>query len=99
MKNFVIIWKRRFEKTNWNTYFSSYVWERKQLENGMIEDVLLFKIPFQYWYGNQYEYESIAWLVERGYLPSNWSTLSRDERKTIANIIVDVTDVKRKKDL
>jgi hypothetical protein len=49
-----------FDKVNGNSYFSARVWI-----DGQVAGVL----PFQYGYGNQYEYEAQKWLLSEGYLP------------------------------
>lgn len=96
IQSITIIGKRWFNKTYGNTYFSSLA-----LVNGETE----IDIPFEYGYGNQYEWEAWRLLVNqlnldveryKGNLIEAPSTYCR--RKGIAYHSI-VTDVQRKKDL
>lgn len=49
-----------FDKTYGNSYFSARVW---------VDGEVVGVLPFQYGYGNQYEYEAQKWLLSEGYLP------------------------------
>ncbi len=49
-----------FDKVNGNSYFSARVW---------IDGEVVGVLPFQYGYGNQFEYEAQKWLLSEGYLP------------------------------
>lgn len=49
-----------FDKVNGNSYFSARVW---------VDGEIVGVLPFQYGYGNQYEYEAQKWLLSEGYLP------------------------------
>lgn len=58
-----------FDKVNGNSYFSAQV----TLNYGTPEAVT-FALPFQYGYGDQYRYEALSLLIEKGYLieGANW---------------------------
>jgi hypothetical protein len=58
MKTITIRAKEWFDKANGNSYFSAVVEVEKENE------VDVFKIPFQYGYGNHYETEVKAVLTE-----------------------------------
>ena len=49
-----------FDKTYGNSYFSARIW---------VDGEIVGVLPFQYGYGNQYEYEAQKWLLSEGYLP------------------------------
>lgn len=48
-----------FDKINGNSYFSARVW---------VDGEMVGVLPFQYGYGDQYQYEAQRWLIEEGYL-------------------------------
>ena len=52
--------KEWFDKVNGNSYFSARIW---------VDGEIVGVLPFQYGYGNQYEYEAHKWLLGEGYLP------------------------------
>lgn len=59
-----------FDKTGGNSYFSARVW---------VDGEVVGVLPFQYGYGNSYEYEAQKWLLSEGYLPQegkNYYSLS-----------------------
>lgn len=95
--NITIIGKRWFDKLNGNTYFSAV---------GLINNIVVVEINYQYGYGDQYIYETYKELQSLGYIPDAeqykgggceafWSYC---ERKGISKYN-SVSDVKRKKDL
>lgn len=49
-----------FDKTGGNSYFSARIW---------VDGEVVGVLPFQYGYGNVYEYEAQKWLLSEGYLP------------------------------
>ena len=49
-----------FDSINGNSYFTARVW---------VDGKWVLTLPFQYGYGNQYEYEANEQLIEAGYLP------------------------------
>jgi hypothetical protein len=53
-----------FDKVNGNSYFSALITVDFGTENEKE-----IKLPFQYGYGNQFEYESVKALKENGFLP------------------------------
>ncbi len=53
-----------FDKVNGNSYFSALVTIDYGTENE--KDI---KLPFQYGYGNQFEYEAVKELKANGFLP------------------------------
>lgn len=58
-----------FDKVNGNSYFSA----RVTLNYGTPSEVS-HSLPFQYGYGDQYRYEALSVLVDKGYLIKgvNW---------------------------
>lgn len=51
-----------YDKINGNSYFSARIW---------VDGEVVGVLPFQYGYGDQYQYEAGRWLVEEGYLPKD----------------------------
>lgn len=86
--------RRWFQKSYGNTYFAGELY---------INDQLVVKIDFQYGYDNQCVVELIELAIKEGKLPANteknavWRYLDnicpRDQQ------IINIIDVKRKKDL
>lgn len=95
--NITIIGRRWFEKTNGNTYFSA---------TAILNGKEIAHIPFEYGYGNQYEYSMFNLLFKLGYCSdrekyNNGSTEPfwvYCNRKGV-NKYVTHADVNRKKDL
>lgn len=52
------------DKTFGNTYFSARVW---------VDGHIIFTIPFEYGYGDQYLYRTAQELEARGYLPPEYA--------------------------
>jgi hypothetical protein len=93
-----IIGRRWFEKTNGNTYHTATIY---------IDGEMVHKLPFQYGYGNQFEWNAVQWLDENGYMPERehhkngsaepgWAYF-RDKHGLTYH--VETIDVQRKKDL
>lgn len=74
-KSLFIEGREWFDKVNGNSYFSARVW---------VDGEIVGVLPFQYGYGDQYEYEAHKWLLGEGYLPQegkNYYSLSRIARE------------------
>lgn len=92
-----IIGRRWFDKVNGNTYFTAI---------GLINNVEVVSVPFEYGYGEQYVYATFKAMQEAGYMPdvrqhengSSEPFWSYCERKGLHKLTT-VSDVKRKKDL
>lgn len=97
MQSVVVIGRKWFERTNGNTYHSVEI---------HVDGEFSHKIPFQYGYGDQWEWTAAQWLEENGHMPgrNHYSNGGSEalrlycERTGIA-CIRSVTDVQRKKDL
>ena len=63
-REFDIIAKGWFDKVNGNSYFSARILDSKSGE-------LVALLPFQYGYGDQYEYEAHRALIDLGLIPKN----------------------------
>ena len=63
-KSLFIEGREWFDKSGGNSYFSARIW---------VDGEIVGVLPFQYGYGDQYQYEAQKWLLEEGYL-------SREER-------------------
>ena len=93
-----IIGRRWFEKTNGNTYHSVNVY---------VDGEQVYRLPFDYGYGSMYRQNAMQWLAENGYFPgyerrNEWSLPYPTEpwfRENGIQIIDEVTDVQRKRDL
>jgi len=86
--------RRWFDKINGNTYHAVRIWK---------DGELLTSIPYQYGYGNQWEYTACDWLEKNGYIPrehhSNGSTTPSWQVFKDYKISSSVVDVTRKRDL
>jgi hypothetical protein len=58
--NITIIARRWFDRVNGNTYFSAV---------GLINGIQVVEIPFEYGYGNHYEYRIFVEMQKAGYCP------------------------------
>jgi hypothetical protein len=89
--------KRWFQKTWGNTYHSVDV---------MVDGKLVHRIDFEYGYGSMYMQNATTWLEQNGYLPflrhyanGGYEPLWQYCRDRGINLMDNVTDVLRKKDL
>jgi hypothetical protein len=64
-----------FDKTGGTSYFSARI---------EADGKLIGRLPFQYGYGNQYEYEATKWLLDNGYLSERIEPLWRLRDKGVA---------------
>lgn len=80
IKNITIIGRRWFDKINGNTYFSSRIY---------VNNEEVHTIGMTYGYGDQYEYESLNWLKETGYIKKD---LMRFEVREKYKLVSEVTD-------
>lgn len=64
MRSLFIEGKTWFDKVNGNSYFSCRI---------HIDGKLAMVLPFQYGYGNQFEYEAMRALADNGKLPEGYS--------------------------
>ena len=93
-----IIGRRWFEKTNGNTYHSVNIY---------VEGEMVHRIPFDYGYGSMYRQNAMVWLADNGYFPGYTprnefsSAYPHGEwlRENGVQVIDEVTDVQRKRDL
>lgn len=93
-----IIGRRWFERVNGNTYHTAQI---------IVDGELIGKTPFQYGYGNQFEWNAWSWLEEHGYMPNREHSKNGSAEpgwryfrdKHGLKYYVEVIDVKRKKDL
>lgn len=91
IKEIQIFGRRWFNRGPGNTYYSAQI---------LINGKLVHRIPFAYGYGDQFLYDSFDWLEKHGYVDKTqneppWVTAERMG----FNLIYDVSDVKRKRDL
>ena len=91
MKSLIVFGRRWFQKTNGNTYHSAEI---------IVDGKPVHKIEYEYGYDQQYLYTAFNWLKSEGYLnigthesPHAWA------ERTGINLVCNVVDVARKKDL
>jgi hypothetical protein len=97
MRSITIYGKRWFQKTWGNTYHSVDV---------LVDGNLVHRIDFSYGYGGMYMQNAQTWLEQNGYLPGlrhydngGYEPLWQYCRDRGINLLDNVTDVSRKKDL
>ncbi len=88
MKSLVILGRRWHQKTYGNTYFSARAY---------IDGEQVVNITCEYGYGNHWLHETMDGLRKRGLILS--SETPDTLRRCGVNVITDVVDVARKKDL
>ena len=90
-KSIIVVGRRWFERTNGNTYHSAEIY---------VNGVFVYKIPFTYGYGNQFEHNAFEWLKKNGYIETaDKGAPSIYCRENGIEYHTTVSDVKRKKDL
>jgi len=72
--------KEWFDKVNGNSYFSCEI-----VINYRLKDQVTLKLPFQYGYGEQYEYEALKKIKEELKIKSDIASMWRfcDENKIV----------------
>jgi len=63
IKTIDIIAREWFDRVNGNSYFAAQI-----ILNYCMRDEVLIKVPFQYGYGNQYEYAAKKILIDNHYI-------------------------------
>lgn len=90
MKKLDIQAKEWFDAKNGNSYFSALITVDYLLPNEKS-----FSIPFQYGYGNQYEYEALKVLQSKKMAPNSYNSLHRfcaeNEIELNSNILKNCT--------
>lgn len=90
MNQVVIIAKRWFERVNGNTYHSCKVY---------VNGDLVGHVPYTYGYGNHWDQTALDILHKAGFYASEECYATNGARVAGDKCIVELSDVKRKKDL